>query len=148
MVTACDATPEPDTEIVIGEFDALLVTVMLPVTLPTAAGVKVTFRVTACPGVIVSPVDKPLAAMPGPEITTFVIEILAAPVLVNVTGRVLVPPTLTLLKFMVEGLAFRAPGLALLTVSVAALLVTLPAELLTTTVKCSPLCDVIVAGVV
>src|SRR5260370_1018546 len=34
------------------------------------------------------------------------------------------------------------------TVSVAAALVTVPAPLLTTTVNCSPLCDVAVAGVV
>jgi hypothetical protein len=35
-----------------------------------------------------------------------------------------------------------------LTVSVAALLVTLPAELLTTTVNCAPLADVVSVGVV
>ena len=35
-----------------------------------------------------------------------------------------------------------------LTVSVAALLVTLPAELLTTTVNCAPLSEVVSAGVV
>src|SRR5260221_551025 len=37
---------------------------------------------------------------------------------------------------------------AALTVSVAALLVTLPAELLTTTVNCAPLSELVVAGVV
>jgi len=37
---------------------------------------------------------------------------------------------------------------AAFTVSVAALLVTLPAELLTTTVNCAPLSELVVAGVV
>jgi hypothetical protein len=55
-------TPLPDKVIDAGEFEALLVTVTLPVTLPVAAGAKITFKVAAYPGVRMSPVGTPLAS--------------------------------------------------------------------------------------
>ena len=39
------AAPVPVKEMIVGELEVLLVIVVLPVTLPVAAGVKVTFRV-------------------------------------------------------------------------------------------------------
>ena len=63
-----------------------------------------------------------------------------------VTENVAVCPAVTVWLagcVVIEG----ATGAAL-TVSVAALLVTLPAELLTTTVNCAPLSEVVSAGVV
>lgn len=45
--------PVPDRLIEAGEFNALLATVMLPVTLPDAAGANVTFSVTISPGVMI-----------------------------------------------------------------------------------------------
>ncbi len=116
------------------EFDALLATITLPVTLPVAAGANVTFSVTICPGVMICPLETPLAVKPAPEIVTLETVILELPEFVKFTPRELLPPTFTLLKFRLVVLGVSAPG-AGLTVRVAALLVTLPAELLTTTVN-------------
>jgi hypothetical protein len=41
------AAPVPESEIVAGEFEALLATVTLPVMLPVAAGAKVMLRLAA-----------------------------------------------------------------------------------------------------
>jgi hypothetical protein len=137
-------TPVPDKAIEAGEFEALLATETLPVTLPVAAGAKVTLRVTTCPGVMICPLDNPIHVKPGPEIVTFEIVMLELPELVNVTGRRLLLTVLTLPKLKADALAVSGPG----TVRVAALLVTLPTELLTTTLNCAPLSAVVVAGVV
>jgi hypothetical protein len=74
--------------------------------------------------------------------------ILELPEFVKVTLRLLLLPTFTLLKLRLEALGVSAPGAAALTVRVAALLVTLPAELVTNTVNCAPLAEVVSAGVV
>ena len=131
-----------------GEFDALLVTVTLPVTLPLAAGANVTFRGTTCAGVMICPMEMPLAVKPAPEIVTLETVILELPEFVKLTGRELLLLTFTLPKLRLVVLGVRAPGGGALTVSVAALLVALPAELLTTTVNCAPLSEVVSAGVV
>lgn len=94
-----------------------------------------------------SPAGIPLAVNPGPEIVTLEIVTLELPELVNVTLRVELLPTFTLKKLRDEVLAVRVPG-AGLTVSVAGLLVTEPAELLTSTVNCAPVFEVVSAGVV
>ena len=141
-------TPVPDRLIEAGEFDALLATVTLPVTLPVAAGAKVTFSVTISPGVMICPLETPVALKPAPEIVTLETVILELPEFVKFTLSVLLLPTFTLLKFRLVVLGMSAPGAAALTVSVATLLVTLPAELLTTTVNCAPLAAVVSAGVV
>ena len=130
-----------------GEFAALLVMVTLPVTPPVAAGAKTTFKVAVCPGVRISPLDRPLTLKPAPKKTTLEMVILEVPELVNVTFWLLLVPTLTLPKLKVEALAVSCPGTAL-TVRVAALLVTLPAELLTVMENCKPLSAVVVTGVV
>ena len=138
--------PAPLKEIVAGEFVALLVTVVLPVTLPLVAGAKVTFRVPLCPGVRTWPVEMPLALMSGPEILTFEMVTLDFPEFVNVTGSVLLLPTFTFPKFKLVG-EILSKSAAALTVKVAALLVTLPTVLLTTTVNCAPVSEVAGGGV-
>ena len=130
------------------EFEAVLVTLTVPLTLPIAAGAKVAFKIAVCPGVKISPVDMPLVLKPGPEILTLETIMLELPVLLNVTARVLLLPTLTLLKFKVDALAVSCPKEVELTVRGAAVLVTLPAELLTITLNWLPLSEVVVAGIV
>src|SRR4029077_11972972 len=70
------------------------------------------------------------------------------PPFVKITGRALLLPILTFEKFKLVWLALRIKVPAAFTVSVAALLVTLPALLVTVTVNCAPLSEVVVAGVV
>ena len=139
--------PIPDNAMVAGEFEALLVTTRLPVTLPAAAGVKVTFKVPRCPGVRICPADTPLALKPAPEMLTFEIVTRELPEFVSVTARVLLAPVFTFPKLKLVGAALSMK-VAALTVSVAAVLVTLPTLLLTTTVNCAPLSAVVVAGLV
>jgi hypothetical protein len=81
---AC-ATPVPVRVIVAGEFEALLVTLTLPVALPTTAGAKVTLTLAVCPGDKTSPVTPPPALKPAPETVTFEIVTLKFPMLVRVT---------------------------------------------------------------
>ena len=147
-VAECAGTPVPDRLIETGELDALLVTVTLPVTPPVAAGAKVTFTVTTCAEVMIWPLETPLAVKPAPEIVTLETVMLVLPELVKVMPRELLLPTVTLLKFKLVVLGVSAPGGGALTVSVAALLVALPAELLTVTVNCVPLAEVVSVGVV
>src|ERR1700675_158202 len=123
----------PDKVIDAGEFEALLVMVTLPVTLPVTAGPKVTFKVAICPAAIMSPLGTPLALNPGPEMLTLEMVMLELPESVNVKVWLLVVPTFTFPKLKFDALAVNCPGMAL-TVRVAALLVALPAELLTVTV--------------
>jgi hypothetical protein len=131
----------------IGEFVALLVTDALPVTLPVAAGAKVTFNVAVCPGVRIVPADTPLELKPAPEMLVFEIVTLELPEFVSVTGRVLLARVFMSPKLKLVGLALSR-YVAAFTVSVAALLLTLPAELLTMTVNCALLSAEVVAGVV
>ena len=84
-----DVEPVPESVIVAGEFEALLVTVMLPGTSPAAAGAKVTFRVAVCPDVKIRPDETPPAVYPAPETVTFEIVTSEFPPLVKITGRTL-----------------------------------------------------------
>jgi hypothetical protein len=94
----------PENEIVNGEFEALLMIVTLPVTLPEAAGAKITFMVTDAPGLRISPVEMPFTLKPAPEIVTFEMETLEPPVFVSVTGCVLLLATFTFPKLRLEAL--------------------------------------------
>ena len=80
----CD-TPVPESEIVSGEFVALLDTVTVPAELPADAGVNVALNVAVCPGVKIVPVGTPLAVKPAPEMLTLETVTLELPALVNVT---------------------------------------------------------------
>ena len=78
--------PVPDGGSEFGEFEALLATVTFPETPVVPDGVKVTFSVTTCPGVMICPLDTPLAVKPAPVIVTVETVILTLPELVKVTG--------------------------------------------------------------
>lgn len=54
------AVPAPDSEIVAGEFVALLVTVTVPGKLPEARGENVASSVADCPGDRIKPAETPL----------------------------------------------------------------------------------------
>ena len=141
--------PVPLRGIVAGEFVALLVTMMLPVTLAEPVGAKVTFKVAVFPAARMSPLETPLTLKPGPEKLTFETVMLALLELVSVTVWLLLAPTLMLPKLNSEGLAVSWLVVALpVTVRVAGLLVTLPDALLTATVNFDPLSAEVVAGVV
>ncbi len=121
--------PVPLREIVAGEFVALLATVTLPVTLPEPVGAKVTFKVAPFPAARMSPLDKPLALKPGPEMLSPEMVMLALLELVSVTLLLLLAPTFIAPKLKVEGVTVNWLATAL-TVRVAGLLVAVPAELL------------------
>lgn len=87
--------PVPVSVIVRVEFEALLVIVTLPVTLPDAAGANITFMVTDVPGLRVSPVEMPFTLNPAPEIETLEMETFDPPVFESVTDCVLLLPTFT-----------------------------------------------------
>jgi hypothetical protein len=55
------------------ELCALLVMVMVPVSVPMTAGVKVTLRAAISPGFKIVPIAIPLKVKPGPEILILVI---------------------------------------------------------------------------
>src|SRR5437899_1512824 len=141
-----DATPEPLSVMVAGELVAVLTTKTLPVTLPETAGANVTFMVVEAPGLRMSPIEMPLTLKPAPERVTLEMLTMEPPELVSVTDCVLLLPTFTFPKARLEALELSWPGDV--TVRVAALLVTLATELLTTTVNCAPLSELVVAGVV
>ena len=111
---------------------ALLATATLPVVLPAVAGVNVAVKVAVCPGVMMSPVETPLALKPAPEMMTPEIVTFEFPPLVNVTVWLLLLDRFTLPKLKVEALELRT-SVAVFTVSVAELLAALPALFVTAT---------------
>lgn len=137
----------PENEIVVGEFEALLAIVRLPVTLPVAAGANVTLTAIAWPAAMICPLETPLALKPAPERLTLETVTLEAPESVRVVEIVLLLPTLMLPKLRFEELRLKVPGVDV-TVRVAVALVTLPAEFETATANCAPLSVLVVAGVV
>jgi len=98
----------PERPIVIGEFVALLTMLMpAPVTLPADVGANVTFRVADCPGVSTAPFEMPLALNPAPVTVTLEIVMSEFPLFMTAVGRELAPPSLTLPKVKLGGLALR-----------------------------------------
>ena len=144
--TEC-VTPEPDKAIVSGELEALLATATLPVTVPVAAGVNDAVSVADWPGFKMVPVETPLALNPAPEMLTFEIVIAEVPAFVSVTVLEPVVETERLPKPNDVALELRI-DVAGLTARAAAALVTAPALLLSATLNCDPLSEVVVAGVV
>lgn len=100
--------PDPESEIVIGEFAALLSTVRLPDKLPTATGENVASNVADCPGVRIRPDETPLSAKCAPETLTFDKVTLEFPALVTVTDRALLLPMATFPKLRLEALVVRS----------------------------------------
>jgi hypothetical protein len=99
--------PRPDTEIVAGEFAALLVTVTLPVAFEVAEGANVKSSVAVCPAVNTWPVETPTAVNPAPERLTFEMVTSEFPLFVSVMPCTLLVPTLTLPKLTFVVLTFK-----------------------------------------
>jgi hypothetical protein len=116
------------------------------VRVPAAVGVNFTLIVQLAPAVTVLP-QVPTPAKPKSPLTLAVKVTVVGVLLVAVTNcAALLVPTAWLPK--VKEVGDRLKPAAEFNVSVAALLVTLPAELLTITVNCAPLSELVVAGVV
>ena len=95
----CAATPVPLSEIVDGEFVALLVIDTLPLTAPPAVGSNVTVNVADWFGLRISPAVTPLDVNPAPVTFTAEIATLAFPVFVTARLSELLLPVFTLPKF-------------------------------------------------
>jgi hypothetical protein len=97
----------PAREILAGEFDALLLTVMLPAAAPLAEGANVELSVVDCPGAKIIPLA-PVALKPAPATITCAIVTFAVPTLVIVTLWMPLFATVTLPKFMLLVLEFSS----------------------------------------
>jgi len=102
-------TPSPESATVTELFDASLEIVTFPVTLPGALGVKVMLTVTFCPTATVT--GRAGRVMENWLVlrTALLIVTVAVPVLVAVAVRVLLVPTVTLPKLIVDPLRLRVP---------------------------------------
>lgn len=108
--SAPGVTAVPDNGIVRVGFEAVEAMVTLPLTLPADVGVNVTVKVALWPAVNVAGVVIPLRLKPVPLIPTCEIVTLEAPVLVNVSERDWLLPTIKLPKLRLLGLDPNAPG--------------------------------------
>jgi len=99
------ATPVPLREIVIGEFGALLTTVIDPVTLPAALGPNTALNVAALPAAMVNGVVIPAVLKPAPEAVTEEIVTVAVPPFVRLMVCELFVPVVTLPNAAVVGVA-------------------------------------------
>ncbi len=86
---------------------ALLTIETLPVTVPTAVGAKVTLRSALFPAVKVRGRDSPLMLKPVPVTVACEMVTVAVPVLVRITGNVLLLPSTMSPKLLLVGLAVR-----------------------------------------
>jgi hypothetical protein len=102
-VPAADATAVPLNGIDRLGFEALDVTVTVPGNVPVEVGANVTVKVVLCPGVNVTGGVIPLRLNPGPLIPTREIVTPEPPVLVTVSDRDRLPPTVTLPKLRLVG---------------------------------------------
>ena len=108
--TECGAVcvPLPESEIVAGEFVALLVTVTAPEKRPTFGGENRVSKVVDWPGESVSPFERPLAAQGRPETATLETVTSEFPAFVTVTLSVPLPPATTFPKFRLGVLKVRS----------------------------------------
>ena len=97
--------PVPAREIVRGEPEALLAIETLPVKLPLEPGAKRTLSVAVDPGAMLTGTANPLMLKPAPEAVAPEMVTLELPLLVRVTGNVLLLPAFTFPKLKVVGLA-------------------------------------------
>jgi hypothetical protein len=86
-------------------FEALETTVMPPVALTADSGVNSALKVTLAPGVRTSGKLSPLILNPVPVTVACEIVTLDPPVFVNESSKVMLPPTCTLPKARLAGLA-------------------------------------------
>ena len=101
--------PVPLNAIVRGEFEALLVTVTAPVTLPAADGANVAVSVTVCDGFSVAGVVNPVTENPVPVAATLVMFTAALPELVKTMFCGALVPTATVPKLTLAGFADNCP---------------------------------------
>lgn len=99
--------PVPASEIVAGEFVALLRTATDPGKLPALGGENFASRVVDWPGVRVKPAETPLVEYVAPETATLDTVTLEFPAFVNVTLCAPLPPIATFPKFRLEVLRVR-----------------------------------------
>jgi hypothetical protein len=106
-VTECTtgAVAVPFNATSVGEFGVLLVTVTLPESVPAADGANFTLTLVLAPAASVVGIASPLIVYPVPEITAWLIETAALPVLESVIVCEALLPVTTLPKFSVAGLA-------------------------------------------
>jgi len=88
-VTECELalTPDPESEMMVGEFVASLAMVMIPVRFPAAAGAKATSNIAFCPGARIIPAETPLVVNPATELLTWEMDTLEFPALVIVIAK-------------------------------------------------------------
>jgi hypothetical protein len=142
-----DVVPVPANDIICGLLGALSVRVRVPARAPAAVGVNFTLMVQLDPTAIELP-QVPTPAKPKSPVKAALNATVAVLLFVAVMNcAALLVPTVWLPKLNDVGERVK-PVEAEFTVSVAALLVALPATLLTTTVNCAPLSELVVAGVV
>jgi hypothetical protein len=101
------AVAVPDSEIVSGEFAALLVSAIDPLAFPLVFAANVILNVLLWPAAITNGRASPDVPNPVPVTTTFVIVALAFPVFDTVTVCEFVDPTKTLGKLALVGLTAR-----------------------------------------
>jgi hypothetical protein len=103
--------PVPESDNVVGVFEALLATDTLPDTVPAAVGANFTWKVALCPAATVIGNVRPLTLYPAP--VTFACEMVTLAVLaVRVTVFDTLLPTFTLPKLREVGLAASVPTAA------------------------------------
>jgi hypothetical protein len=100
----------PEVATVVGEFEAVLVIVMPPLTLPVAVGAKVIVSVAVWCEARTWPLEIPLAARPGPDRLTVEMVTLELPLFVNVTDCVASLPNATLPNAKFTGVAVNVAG--------------------------------------
>jgi len=102
--------PVPDSGIVSVGLEALDVMVTLPLALPADDGANETENVALCPAVSVTGAVMPVKPNPLPLTATWEIVTSVPPVLVTVSDRDLLLPTVTLPKLRLVGFAPSVPG--------------------------------------
>ena len=96
--------PVPLREIVAGELVAVLTTLMLPLTAPTAVGAKLAVSARLWPAARVTPPEKPETLNPAPLEATCEMFTLPVPVFVTVTAWDAEAPNRALPKFKLVAL--------------------------------------------
>ena len=104
------AIPVPDIATVRFGFEAFDVIVTVPLAFPVDGGVNVTLKVALWPAVSVTGAVIPLRLNPVPLIPTWEIVTLEPPVLVTVSDRDWLLPTVTLPKLRLVGFDPSVPG--------------------------------------
>ena len=89
--------------------EAVLKREIWPVAVPVAAGAKSALKDFLLPGFRVSGSESPLRLSPAPVAVAAEMVRLAVPVLVSMTGKALVSPTITSPKLTLLGAALSTP---------------------------------------